>query len=143
MAAQEMLSGQEGWAGGIAAIRSLPLPVVAAVNGPAVGPGFALALAADIRLAAERAIQRRVRADQPHRWRRRRVLDASSNRRLRHAPFGVRLTKQVLQTNVDSLSPQAAIELENRNQVLATRTADMVEALAAFREKRLPKFTGR
>jgi enoyl-CoA hydratase len=60
-----------------------------------------------------------------------------------NSPFGVRLTKQVLQTNVDAPSLQAAIELENRNQVLATRTADMIEALAAFREKRPPNFTGR
>jgi enoyl-CoA hydratase len=36
-------------------IRSIPQPVIAAVNGPAVGGGFALALAADIRIAATSA----------------------------------------------------------------------------------------
>jgi enoyl-CoA hydratase len=52
------------------------------------------------------------------------------------------LTKEILQTNMDAPSLAAAIELENRSQALATRTADMTEALAAFREKRAPTFTG-
>lgn len=54
----------------------------------------------------------------------------------RNSPFGVRMTKQVLRQNVDAPSLRAAIELENRTQILATRTEDMVEALAAFRERR-------
>lgn len=58
----------------------------------------------------------------------------------RHSPFGIRLTKQVLQTNVDAPSLEAALELENRNQVLSTRTADMPEALAAFRAGREPSY---
>jgi enoyl-CoA hydratase/carnithine racemase len=37
---------------------------------------------------------------------------------------------------------EAALALENRNQVLATRTDDMVEALTAFREKRSPTYLG-
>lgn len=57
--------------------------------------------------------------------------------------FGVALTKQVLAVNVDAPSLGAALELENRNQVLASRTADMAEALTAFREKRPPVYTGR
>lgn len=59
-----------------------------------------------------------------------------------NSPFGIRLTKQVLQQNVDAPSLEAAVELENRNQVLATRSADMVEALQAFRDKRPPRFGG-
>jgi len=37
------------------AIRSLPLPVVAAINGPAVGAGMCLAMACDIRVASQSA----------------------------------------------------------------------------------------
>ncbi|OZG28720.1 enoyl-CoA hydratase [Williamsia sp. 1138] len=60
-----------------------------------------------------------------------------------NSPFGMTLTKQVIQQNVDAPSLDAAIAVENRNQVLATRTSDMREALTAFREKRRPVFTGR
>lgn len=59
-----------------------------------------------------------------------------------NSPVGMALTKAVVQHNVDAPSLEAALALENRNQVLATRTDDMVEALAAFREKRLPVFIG-
>src|SRR5207302_725835 len=37
------------------ALRSLPKPIVAAVTAPAAGAGFSLALAADLRIAAESA----------------------------------------------------------------------------------------
>ena len=74
------------------------------------------------------------------------LLDAAfdlAGEMVSNSPFGLRLTKQVLQTNVDAPSLEAALELENRNQVLTTRTEDMAEALAAFREKRSPRFQGR
>lgn len=57
-----------------------------------------------------------------------------------NSPFGVRLTKSVLRQNVDAPSLDAALEVENRNQVLATRSPDMIEALTAFLEKRSPQF---
>lgn len=60
----------------------------------------------------------------------------------RNSPFAVRMTKQVLASNVDAPSLRAAVELENRTQILCTRTDDFVEALAAFQEKRDPQFTG-
>jgi enoyl-CoA hydratase/carnithine racemase len=189
MSAQRMLAEQEGWAGGITALRRLHKPVIAAVNGAAAGAGMGLALAADIRIGspaatfhpafvrigltggdvgvswmlprlvgmaraseilltgrpveAPRALEigllgQVVEPDE--------LLDAAlatAREIAAFSPFGVRLTKQVLQTNVDTPSLEAALELENRNQVLSTRTEDMPEALAAFREKRLPEYKNR
>lgn len=60
-----------------------------------------------------------------------------------NTPFGVMLTKRVLHQNVDAPSLTAALEVENRNQVLTTRTEDMSEALQAFLDKRPPRYTGR
>ncbi|MCW3017469.1 MAG: enoyl-CoA hydratase [Solirubrobacterales bacterium] len=75
-----------------------------------------------------------------------RLLDDAADLALEiaaNSPFGIFMTKQVLQRNVDATSLEAAIELENRTQILATRTEDMAEALAAFTQKRPASFTGR
>lgn len=61
----------------------------------------------------------------------------------RNSPFALRLTKEALQMAIDAPSIEAAIEIENRNQVLASRSEDMGEALAAFMEKREPQFKNR
>ena len=50
--ALERMQFQERMAGLPLAIRAVPQPVIAAVNGPCVGGGFALALAADIRICS-------------------------------------------------------------------------------------------
>lgn len=60
-----------------------------------------------------------------------------------NSPLGVRLTKRVVQANVDATSLEEAVALENRGQVITSRTEDMAEALRAFREKRRPVYTGR
>lgn len=188
MTTQEMHRGQEGWADAVAAFRRLPQPVIAAVNGPAAGAGFSLALAADIRYAAPAArfnaafikiglsggdcgsswmLPRIVGLGQAYEiLLTGRLVDVEEAARMGlvnrvvpgdglvdaaldlaveiagNSPLGVRLTKQVVQVNVDAPSLEAAIELENRNQVLTSRTRDMAEALQAFREKRAPVYRG-
>ena len=60
-----------------------------------------------------------------------------------NSPGGIKLSKRALQSNLEIGSFAAALELESRGQALLTRCDDMPEALAAFREKRAPNFTGR
>ena len=55
-----------------------------------------------------------------------------------NSEFGVIMTKLGMWTNFDAPSLRAAIELENRTQVLGTFTGNMAEAGTAFREKRDP-----
>jgi enoyl-CoA hydratase len=187
--AVEVYDRQELVASLATAIRDLPQPVIAAVNGPAAGGGLAIALAADIRICARsarfgvafvrlglsacdvgtsymlpRIVGLGIASELMLTGR---IIDADEASRVGlvnqvvddgavvdaaldcaqliagNAPFAVRMTKQVLARNCDAPSLEAAIELENRTQVLASRTEDMPEALAAFRERRPPRFAGR
>jgi enoyl-CoA hydratase len=183
------LTNMDRWASAVLGMRSMSKPVIAAVNGPAAGAGFALALAADVRLASTAAhfSAAFVRiglsgGDVGMSWMLPRVVGLGHaaeilltgrpvgaeeaariglvNRVLpaeelmtgalqlaadiaRNSPFGIRLTKQVLQRNVDAVSLPAAIEVENSLQVLAAHTEDMAEALGAFLDKRPARFSGR
>src|SRR5690606_34691063 len=58
-----------------------------------------------------------------------------------YAPFGVAMTKEVMWSNLDAPSFEAAIHLENRTQILASTGGEVMEAAAAFREKRPPAWT--
>ncbi len=59
---------------------------------------------------------------------------------LANGPFGVRMTKEVMWSQLEIGSMQAGIDLENRTQVLSTFAGDLEEAMAAFLEKRPPNF---
>jgi enoyl-CoA hydratase/carnithine racemase len=159
------------------AIWDLPQPVIAAVNGPCVGAGFAMFLSADIRICSAtatfgngaillglsgaelgmsyhlpRIVGTSVAADWMLTGRtvtaqeadRRSLVselvepDRLAGRALELAagvaelpPFGVQLTKRALQVNTDAAGLEAAMELENRNQVLSHATDE-----AAARRKR-------
>jgi enoyl-CoA hydratase len=59
----------------------------------------------------------------------------------RFSPYGVQMTKQVLWANLENTSLSAAIELEDRNQIMLGMTDNLPEAIRAFDQKRKPVFT--
>ena len=167
-------------------LRSIPQPVIAAVNGPAAGGGFALVLGSDVRLAARTAkfnaafiriglsacdigtswvLPRLVGAaraqelmltgrifDAEEAFRIGLVVEVVDNDSLLelaylkakqimlNTPFGVALTKEGMWSALEIPGMQAAIDLENRQQIMASATADHREAMAAFLEKRTPNY---
>ena len=60
---------------------------------------------------------------------------------LNKSVLGLRLTKKALNINIDAPSLEAAIELENQIQNVASQSIDAEEARVAFSEKREPKFS--
>jgi enoyl-CoA hydratase/carnithine racemase len=56
------------------------------------------------------------------------------------APLGLRLTKECLNHSVNAPSLEAAVAMEDRNQVLCLHTQDFKEGVAAFMEKRPPRY---
>ena len=59
---------------------------------------------------------------------------------LKTAPMGLRLTKETLNAEIDAPGLDAALTLEDRQQVLLLETADHREAVKAFLEKRPPVY---
>jgi enoyl-CoA hydratase/carnithine racemase len=59
------------------------------------------------------------------------------------SPMGLRLTKEGLNMAIDAQGLEAAMAIENRNQVLCARTEDAKEGMRAFVEKRAPNYQGR
>lgn len=66
-----------------------------------------------------------------------------ANEMLLASPMGLRLTKEGLNVAIDAPGLEAAIAVENRNQVLCSRTEDAKEGMRAFIEKRPPVYQGR
>ena len=59
---------------------------------------------------------------------------------LRVSPLGLRLTKQAFNVLIDAPSLDAALMMEDRQQVMLLETSDHAEAVAAFRERRDPTY---
>src|SRR5215470_2424354 len=59
---------------------------------------------------------------------------------LRNSPLGLRLTKECLNASLDAGSLEQVIAMEDRNQVLCTRSADFREGITAFLQKRPPHY---
>jgi len=183
---RDRLANQQHMSRLVLALRALPQPVIAAVNGPAAGFGLALALGCDIRLAAEEAVFRVAfvnigvsNCDMATSWLLPRLIGASRSHELMLtgrrvgaeealriglvadvveqaalagraleaatqiaalAPWGVQLTKQGMWTALELPSEQAAVEYEDRQQIMATFGAAPPEAIAAFLEKREAEF---
>jgi enoyl-CoA hydratase len=169
-------------------MRSIPQPLIAAINGPAYGGGMCLTLGCDIRIASESAVfcgaginngltgvelgisyllpraigtahsgeilltGRQVTAAEAERiglvsrvTPDGKVVDIAvemaEDMVARLSPFGMELTKQAIWDNLEAGSLRAAMDLEDRSQLLAGHTGNLEEAMAAFREKRPPRYT--
>jgi enoyl-CoA hydratase len=185
-AARDRLGNQQHMSTLVLALRGLPQPVIAAVNGAAAGLGFALTLGCDIRFAAREAVFRAAfinigvsNCDMGTSWLLPRLIGASRSHELMLtgrrvgadealriglvadvveqeallerslqaatqiaalAPWGVRLTKRGIWTALEIPSEQAAVEFEDRQQIMATFGEAPAEAIAAFLEKRTAEF---
>ncbi len=171
----------------VPAMRALPQPLIAAVNGPAVGGGMCLMLGADIRLAAESARFRSAGitngltgTELGISWLLPRLIGAARawdvilsgrdvdaveaerlgmvSRVLADAALlpaaldlaeqlcgfsahGLAMTKTVLWSSLEAGSLAAAIDLENRNQLLVRLTTqNLAEAIRARKQRRAPQF---
>ena len=59
------------------------------------------------------------------------------------SPMGLRLTKEGLNMAIDAAGLEAAMALENRNQLMCSKTEDAKEGMRAFIEKRSPQYTNK
>ncbi len=183
---RDRLANQQHMSTAILALRALPQPVIAAVNGAAAGFGLALTLGSDIRYASTAAVFRAAflnigvsNCDMGTSWLLPRLIGASRSHELMltgrrvdaeealriglvadvvepdalaeralsgarqiasSAPWGVRLTKRGIWTALEIPSEQAAIEYEDRQQIMATFGNAIPEAVASFLEKRPAEF---
>ncbi len=59
------------------------------------------------------------------------------------SPLGLRMTKECLNMSVDAGNLEAAVAMEDRNQILCAQTGDFGEGVRAFLEKRRPAYQDR
>ena len=171
----------------VPAMRAIPQPLIAAINGPSYGGGMCLPLGADIRIAARSATfrgaginngltgtecgvsfllprligasraneiilsGREVGAEEAERIGLvSRVVDddklvdaalETADRMCGFSTHGLSMTKEVLWSNLEAGSLKAAIDLENRNQLLVRMTTqNLDEAIRARRGGRAPVY---
>jgi enoyl-CoA hydratase len=55
-------------------------------------------------------------------------------------PLGLRLTKDALNYSIDAAGLEAVVAMEDRNQVLCGQGEDFAEGIAAFLQKRAPRY---
>jgi enoyl-CoA hydratase/carnithine racemase len=185
-APRDRLANQEHMSRLVLALRELPQPVIAAINGPAAGFGLALALGCDIRFAAREAVFRVAfinigvsNCDMATSWLLPRLIGAGRAHELMLtgrrfdadealvigllagvvdggelagraceaaqqiaglAPWGVQLTKRGMWTALEIPSERAAVEYEDRQQIMATFGRAVPEAIEAFLQKRDARF---
>ena len=60
---------------------------------------------------------------------------------LRNSPLGLRLTKECLNASLDAGSLEQVIAMEDRNQILCSRSEDFREGIGAFLQKRPPQYS--
>ncbi len=171
----------------VPALRDVPQPVIAAVNGPAYGGGMCLSLGADVRFAAASAefnatgiVNGLTSTELGASWLLPRLIGASrandllltgrkigaeeaeriglvsrvvaddqllpvaleaAERMCEFSAFGLQMTKKVCWANLETASLVAAVDLEDRNQLLLGNTENLVECIRARREKRKPVYT--
>jgi enoyl-CoA hydratase len=68
---------------------------------------------------------------------------AFANDMLHATPLGLRLTKEALNHAIDANGLEAAIAMEDRNQILCAQDGDFGEGVRAFLEKRAPVYAKR
>lgn len=70
------------------------------------------------------------------------AADVFVDEMLTTSPMGLRMTKECLNLTIDAAGLEAAMAIENRNQLMCARTNDAKEGMQAFLEKRAPRYTG-
>lgn len=58
-----------------------------------------------------------------------------------YSPYGLAMTKEVIWVNIENPSLEAAIDVEDRNQLMLGFTENLPEAIRAFDQKRKPVYT--